>query len=302
MKKIINNYYNLYPDKIYKKEKNITYFFINNNKFNLVEIDRKKEDIEEQIKISNTLYYKNIKVNTFIKNKKNNFITTINNKNYILLKINEYEETEVQLRDIINFDKSIVQKSGNMKENMINNWKLRVDLIEKQVIEYNKEFPIIKKSINYFLGLAENAISYANNIKNEKNEKIVLSHTRLRKKINVQTIYNPLLFIMDYNSRDVSSYLKMNYVNETNILDELEEAIFNKEFTAFEINILYSRMLYPDYYFDEIEEIIYHRKNEGKIRTIIRNIKKYEKMLIELHIMLKKYINIEPVEWMDDKK
>ena len=32
MKKIINNYYNLYPDKIYKKEKNITYFFINNNK------------------------------------------------------------------------------------------------------------------------------------------------------------------------------------------------------------------------------------------------------------------------------
>ncbi|MBQ4263445.1 MAG: hypothetical protein IJB83_04270 [Bacilli bacterium] len=302
MKKIINNYYNLYPDKIYKKEKNITYFFINNNKFNLVEIDRKKEDIEEQIKISNTLYYKNIKVNTFIKNKKNNFITTINNKNYILLKINEYEETEVQLRDIINFDKSIVQKSGNMRENMINNWKLRVDLIEKQVIEYNKEFPIIKKSINYFLGLAENAISYANNIKNEKNEKIVLSHTRLRKKLNVQTIYNPLLFIMDYNSRDVSSYLKMNYVNETNILDELEEAIFNKEFTAFEINILYSRMLYPDYYFDEIEEIIYHRKNEEKIRKIIRNIKKYEKMLIELHIMLKKYINIEPVEWMDDKK
>lgn len=302
MKKIINNYYNLYPDKIYKKEKNITYFFINNNKFNLVEIDRKKEDIEEQIKISNTLYYKNIKVNTFIKNKKNNFITTINNKNYILLKINEYEETEVQLRDIINFDKSIVQKSGNMRENMINNWKLRVDLIEKQVIEYNKEFPIIKKSINYFLGLAENAISYANNIKNEKNEKIVLSHTRLRKKLNVQTIYNPLLFIMDYNSRDVSSYLKMNYVNETNVLDELEEAIFNKEFTAFEINILYSRMLYPDYYFDEIEEIIYHRKNEEKIRTIIRNIKKYEKMLIELHIMLKKYINIEPVEWMDDKK
>lgn len=302
MKKIINNYYNLYPDKIYKKEKNITYFFINNNKFNLVEIDRKKEDIEEQIKISNTLYYKNIKVNTFIKNKKNNFITTINNKNYILLKINEYEETEVQLRDIINFDKSIVQKSGNMRENMINNWKLRVDLIEKQVIEYNKEFPIIKKSINYFLGLAENAISYANNIKNEKNEKIVLSHTRLRKKLNVQTIYNPLLFIMDYNSRDVSSYLKMNYVNGTNILDELEEAIFNKEFTAFEINILYSRMLYPDYYFDEIEEIIYHRKNEEKIRTIIRNIKKYEKMLIELHIMLKKYINIEPVEWMDDKK
>lgn len=302
MKKIINNYYNLYPDKIYKKEKNITYFFINNNKFNLVEIDRKKEDIEEQIKISNTLYYKNIKVNTFIKNKKNNFITTINNKNYILLKINEYEETEVQLRDIINFDKSIVQKSGNMRENMINNWKLRVDLIEKQVIEYNKEFPIIKKSINYFLGLAENAISYANNIKNEKNEKIVLSHTRLRKKLNVQTIYNPLLFIMDYNSRDVSSYLKMNYVNETNILDELEEAIFNKEFTAFEINILYSRMLYPDYYFDEIEEIIYHRKNEEKIRKIIRNIKKYEEMLIELHIMLKKYINIEPVEWMDDKK
>lgn len=302
MKKIINNYYNLYPDKIYKKEKNITYFFINNNKFNLVEIDRKKEDIEEQIKISNTLYYKNIKVNTFIKNKKNNFITTINNKNYILLKINEYEETEVQLRDIINFDKSIVQKSGNMRENMINNWKLRVDLIEKQVIEYNKEFPIIKKSINYFLGLAENAISYANNIKNEKNEKIVLSHTRLRKKLNVQTIYNPLLFIMDYNSRDVSSYLKMNYVNETNILDELEEAIFNKEFTAFEINILYSRMLYPDYYFDEIEEIIYHRKNEEKIRKIIRNIKKYEKMLIELHIMLKKYINIEPVEWVDDKK
>ena len=274
MKKIINNYYNLYPDKIYKKEKNITYFFINNNKFNLVEIDRKKEDIEEQIKISNTLYYKNIKVNTFIKNKKNNFITTINNKNYILLKINEYEETEVQLRDIINFDKSIVQKSGNMRENMINNWKLRVDLIEKQVIEYNKEFPIIKKSINYFLGLAENAISYANNIKNEKNEKIVLSHTRLRKKLNIQTIYNPLLFIMDYNSRDVSSYLKMNYVNETNILDELEEAIFNKEFTAFEINILYSRMLYPDYYFDEIEEIIYHRKNEEKIRKIIRNIKK----------------------------
>lgn len=302
MKKIINNYYNLYPDKIYKKEKNITYFFINNNKFNLVEIDRKKEDIEEQIKISNTLYYKNIKVNTFIKNKKNNFITTINNKNYILLKINEYEETEVQLRDIINFDKSIVQKSGNMRENMINNWKLRVDLIEKQVIEYNKEFPIIKKSINYFLGLAENAISYANNIKNEKNEKVVLSHTRLRKKLNIQTIYNPLLFIMDYNSRDVSSYLKMNYVNETNILDELEEAIFNKEFTAFEINILYSRMLYPDYYFDEIEEIIYHRKNEEKIRKIIRNIKKYEKMLIELHIMLKKYINIEPVEWMDDKK
>ena len=49
MKKIINNYYNLYPDKIYKKEKNITYFFINNNKFNLVEIDRKKYEFTDDI-------------------------------------------------------------------------------------------------------------------------------------------------------------------------------------------------------------------------------------------------------------
>lgn len=298
MKPYINKFYNLYPLNVYKKN-NEYYFFIKNSKFYMKEYTRKEEEIDLLLKISNKLYQNGIKVNTFITNKEGNILTNINKKKYVLLKVNTIECEELCLEDIVIFSELIKIENKNNELNIAISWKKRIDILEKQVIEYNKEYPIILQSFNYYIGLAENAISYLEFLKDKIiNEKLVLSHEKIYADTTIKEIYDPLLFIFDYKSRDISNYIKNKFQKHENVIDELEELVYKKRIDENECIIIIARMLYPDYYFDVIEKMISLKEEDIKIMDIIKKIKDYEKLLEDIFNVLNKYYNIPKINWL----
>lgn len=302
MKSCINIFYNLYPQNIYKKN-NEFYFFIKDRKFYLKEYTRKEDEIDLLLEISNKLYKKGVNVNTFIMNKDGKVLTEINKKKYVLLKVNSIECENVSVEDILLFSENIKIENNNYELNISEKWKNRIDLLEKQVIEYNKEHQIILKSFNYYVGLAENAISYLEILKDKAvNEKLFLSHSRIDSDITLKDLYNPMLFIFDFKSRDISLYIKNKFFNYENIIDEIEKLINNKKINENECIILVARMLYPDYYFDEIERIISLEERTINIKKIIKRIKDYEKFLEEFLNVLNKYFIIPKIKWIANIK
>ena len=159
MKDILYSNYDIRVDEIYIKN-NKHFFFINNNKIYIYECRKDEiEKINKLIIITNELY-KNIKVNTFIKNKNNTFFTKYNENFIVLVKVNNIEN---------DFDKNDIYKFWNINTNLdnyniIDEWTKEVDDLENKMIEYNKEFQLIQESINYFIGMAENAIELLNDI------------------------------------------------------------------------------------------------------------------------------------------
>lgn len=298
MKLYINKFYNLYPSKVYKKN-NEFYFFIKDIKFYLKEYTRKEEEINMLLKISNELYGKGIKVNTFVLNKDKKIFTEIKKKKYVLLRVNVIECEKVSLEDMVSFSERIILDNNRNEAYISERWKQRIDLLEKQVIEYNNEYPLLLKSFNYYVGLAENAISYIGMLKDRNvNEKLVLSHSRMHTSMTLKEIYDPTLFMFDFKSRDIASYIKNGFFKNDNMIDELENLIYNKKVSENECIIIIARMLYPDYYFDAIEKMIYLKGEEKEIIKIIKRNKDYEKLLEDIFNVLKRYFNIPEIKWL----
>lgn len=306
MKNFINYYYNLFPNKIFKSD-NEYYFFIHNIKFVLKEYNRDINLIDELVKVSNELYNLKVPINTFVINKDKKFISINNNINYVLFKINYYSQDVMNVNDIIRFNNylSIDNISNLLYVNTLALMKDRVDMFEKQMIEYNNEYNIIVNSFNYYVGLAENAICYAsdsirsNALDNSIN--YYISHSRLKNSLKSSSLYDPLTLVFDYKSRDLSHYIKINFFNGINVLDELENIIKSGIFNSLELKMLYSKLLYPDYYFDLVEDIILNEKKEKHLSKYINLTEKYENYLFDIYIIINKYVNIPQIDWLINK-
>ena len=182
---------------------------------------------------------------------------------------------------------------------IVNNWKKNIDIVETQIIEYKNEIPNILKSFNYYIGLAENAISYFEMIKEEiLDEKLMLSHDTIQNN-TIKYIYDPTFLIFEHVSKDIATYLKNKHFNYENCLNELEDMIIEKNINRRECIILIGYMLYPDYYFKELERTIYQKKETEYIKNIINGTKRYEKMLNELFYIINKYFEIPKVSWIN---
>ena len=55
-------------------------------------------------------------------------------------------------------------------------WSYKIDYIETQISENIKKYPIVLESINYFIGLTENAIELSQNVKSD----IYICHKRFK--------------------------------------------------------------------------------------------------------------------------
>lgn len=155
---------------------------------------------------------------TFTITTQNNFSVFYNEKNYVLIRINSDEREEVDLEDLIHFNNLIVSDKNNnlYTEDWVNLWSFKVDTIEQQMLEFNKEYPILRDSFNYYIGLAENAISYAKNaflsFPNEEQDKLYLSHKRINIPLTFGNLYNPLSFLFDYEVRILLNILKLSFL------------------------------------------------------------------------------------------
>ena len=103
MKNVIEYFYNLHFDEI---RKNKTEYFFKSNGENYVfkECNRNLEELQELYKLEKELYYKNIFLHQIILNNRQEFITIVENKEYIMLKIIISENRKININDLFIFN------------------------------------------------------------------------------------------------------------------------------------------------------------------------------------------------------
>lgn len=302
MKNLFEFYYNLY-DIEFKENNDIITFNYNFADYFFVPLNRPKEDLQLIYDISLELLSRNIPCHSLILNKDNNLITNYNNKEYILFKTNEKYSEEISLFNIDKEISKLILNDNNSKlyrNNWGKLWEEKVDYFEYQMSKLSKDKKIVLNSFSYYLGLAENAISYANESYKQfyNNEKLTLSHKRIFSPNYALNYYNPLSFIFDYISRDIGEYIKASYFNNDLSINEIEIYINKKNFSNFEANMLIARLLYPSYYFDIYEKIMNNNEDETKLLKIIEKADDYERFLNKIYHLLIKKNPLLKVDWI----
>ncbi len=302
MKETIKYYYNVYPDSLEEIENGV-YFYLNGYKYYFVKYDRNPVEIAFLVQISNELFKRNILVDTFIKTKDNNFFVNVNEKVYVLLRVNSIENDVYDLKDIIDFNNKIVTDK-QIHMGWANLWMKRVDDLENEISEYNTEYPLIRESFDYYVGLAENAISYFNDILIEEDiraVKINLNHKKILNPTCSGLINNPLTFTFDYEVRDIAEYIKTSFFEGEFYLEDIYE-VLKRNFSRASLRMLYARLLYPNYYFNALERVFVLDEEEKIINKYVEKINEYEKFLDEVYKIINKKVSIPPVQWLNSKK
>lgn len=308
MKEIINYYYNLDLLEI-NEYKNYASFNYDGDDFYFVFFNRGKDELDDLINIINELRLKGINVHTFILNRFNSYLTKVGDNNYILLKINCNKNEILSFFDLIN-NLSLLKLNNTNSKLYRNNWgelwSKKIDYFEYQIKELGKEKQIILNSFSYYIGLAENAISYVNKINNvigiSEDDNISLSHRRIFFPNTYLNYLNPLSFVFDLEVRDVAESLKVGFFNDEDSLLDLKTYLKTKKLSKYSYHMLYARLLYPSYYFDIYENVMNNNENEDKLLAIINKVNLYEKFLKQSYNEISLYTNLERVDWIIKKE
>ena len=293
MKNGLLYYYSLNVQSL-TQENSKFYFNVDFDDYMLININYDEKDILHIYEL-----LKNIQKNKYhqiIVNNQNQIITNIDNNKYVLLKYTNKNET-IFLNDIINNNIYLDVKKYKIidRTNWADLWSKKIDYFEYQIQQFDNKYPLIKESIQYYIGLTENAIQYSSMI-NDKY--ITLSHKRISDNINYIDFYNPLNLIIDYKIRDTAEYFKSKFINSYLSLEEviyyIDNILKDEQLITF-----YTRMLYPSFYFDLYESIIEGKTKEKELLIVIRKTNDYEKFLKNLYKHISMKINIIIPEWLN---
>lgn len=263
------------------------YFFYNNNLFELKEYKRSQEEIKGLVILNNYMLINNIKINRIILNINNEPLSFYNNKYYVLLKIdyrNVYNNCYNSYRS-----PNIKELDSLKRNNWSLLWSVKVDYIEYQVSHLIHKYPILYKTVNYYIGLSENAIMAFNML--NVHEELYISHRRLN------DVFDPTELVIDYKVRDISEYIKNTFFYKEDSYDEIINYIRTLRLEKMDYMLLYIRLLFPSYYFDMYYEILNGRPEED-ILLITSKALLYEKMLKDIYNIFKTYVNIINISWL----
>ena len=182
------------------------------------------------------------------------------------------------------------------RSNWYDLWVKKIDYIEYQVSQFGKNAPNIRFSINYYIGMAETAISLVSNIKNYNY--LTISHKRINFKDKYSGMYNPLNFILDIRVRDVSEYYKEKFFHDNVLISELITNIADYKMNSMEALLFFARLLFPTYYFDCYQEVLFGGIDEKEIVRYINKAEEYQLFLKEVYLFLRQYYDIPDIEWI----
>lgn len=298
MKNAIKYYYNLNSDNIHQY-KNEYKFKINNKEYILYSHPYTLEEIEEKYQLQ--IYIKSLGIycHKIIKNIQNELTTLINNKRYVLIEI-QNENRIINGNDIslfLNIQVNPDYFKNINRINWYNLWKNKIDYIEYQISQFGKKYPIIRQSIDYYIGIAENCISLLSNIKT-KSTLISCMHNRITPKTTTTDFYNPINFIIDKRVRDIGEYLTNKLYEETDITITINNILTYIYFSNDEIFLLFIRILYPSNYFDICETIIETNTDQDRLMKLLNKIEIYENNIKQIYKYIKKMIAIPEIEWL----
>lgn len=278
------------------KKINDNYYFKSQNSNYVVYLyDR---NIDEALEI----YYLNLELlnnglNGYIivLTKNNEVLFMYSNKYYVLMRIPNIKNRTITFSDILLFRYIPNIKIKLLdKSNWSYNWSGKIDFIEYQFEQIKNKYPLIEKSIHYFIGIWENGISYMNENYRYDKEKVVC-HKRITTDMDILQFLNPINFVIDYLERDIGDYLKSFAFSKNYSIKSIE--FFLKRFDRSSIILIISRLLFPSYYFDIYEDIVLDKVKEDNIEEIL---KKKNNVLKIINIIFDKYsnYNITSIFWI----
>ena len=233
-------------------------------------------------------------ISEIIINKDNNYISSYNGINYVLIRIYANVKKSISLEEIDYLANMLYSEKLNI--NWGNLWSKKIDYLEDLINENGKKYPIIVDSFNYFVGMAENAINIFNS-----NYKYVISHKSIRFNDSVEVLYNPLNIIFDYRARDIAEYIKNAFfLNNKNIFNELNNYMVNNNLSLIDVELIVSRVMYPSFYFGMYEDILIYGKSEKIILEITDKLSLYEKYLAHIINFFKNWYDIPEIKWLNN--
>ena len=294
MKNMISYYYNINPTSIHHNA-NTYKFVINDDRYIFIKTDLPLERIDGCYRISILLRKHNIYSHMIVLNIENTPFTIINNNCYVLLKV-MIDDYLLILEDIINFNDRCKKLKMNKKIEWYDLWTKKIDYIEYQINQFGKKYPLVRESIDYFIGLSEMAISLLNYIDFSK-VNISVQHKRISNGYTSDDYYNPLNFVIDSITRDSAEYFKANMFINRNIFDDIKYYIDYSDMNEEDLKLFFVRMLFPTYYFDMYEKVLNGTFDEKRIMKIISNIDQYQDILVDIYYYIKQYVELPNIDW-----
>ncbi len=233
-----------------------------------------------------------------ISNIKNELITNVNGKNYILIRIDSDDKdlyTKIEKANVVYLPHNMIVNI--IKSNWSELWSKKIDYIEYQLnsIDVN---PLILNSIWYYIGMAENAITYINDTMTAgSNHNLYISH----KRIKPYNFNNPQNLIVDYRSRDISEYLKYLFVENKYDYVDIKDKLNRLNLDEFLCRLIYGRMFFVTFYFDLFDTItnnIDNKESLTKLKNIISRSDEYEDYINSIYNILYQIKKIPKVDWV----
>lgn len=222
-------------------------------------------------------------------NKNKKIFTEYNNRLYVLIEKKNIEH-EFPIQRLLNNNIKYLLDRTNW--NIL--WSRKVDYIEYQSLHIKGKYEFIDESIDYYLGMAETAINYFKYNINDNQKELSISRRRMIKK----EYYNPLNIIVDYSIRDIAEYLKEIFWTKAYNNNKIKN-VLNKIKNINECKLLYARLLFPNYYFDQYEKIINNICTQEELKQYINRVDEYEKYLSTIFYILKNnYKNLIEINWL----
>lgn len=298
MKNAINYYYNLYPINIYQNDR-LYKFTVENADYYLVPYNYDLKQLSISYELSKVLKQYNIYCHQIMQNIKKELSTNINDKQYVLLKTATYTDEKINFKNLMYYPlvtSSLHLESVNHPKNWRELWMEKVDYFEYQVSNFKKKFPLIRETSSYYIGLAENGIQML--LETTNSYDYCISHYRIKNNYTLFDLYNPLEFIVDSKIRDIAEYCKEQFFYKDVLIDDVIYYIDNNILDRNQSILFFSRLLYPSYYFDLCDDIIYNNINENSLSSIITKSGKYEQFLSKINHYLYTRYQIPEIEWL----
>lgn len=303
MKNILAYYYSLHPDEISHRDNKYFFEYLNSNYvFQL--FDRPLTDVEPLYKINKKMIEQNILVHEIIINNENKILTYVNNVPYVLMEIYINKDAGITLPEICHINNNSINiecDSAIARYDWVGLWEAKNDYFEAQINEIGKRYPNLCNYANYYIGLAENAITYVRNAMTLKDEaNFSICHKRIKQEDDLFSLYNPITLICDYRIRDICEYIKTMFFNGQDAYSLVIEYFENNYLSYKESLLFYGRLLYPSYFFDLHDDIVNNNLEENMIENVIVKSELYEKFLFDVYVFLTQLYNqyVPRIDWI----
>lgn len=262
MKSMLMYFYNLKNPFITKTADGI-YVKENKKLFIFKKTENNNEEIFNFINKDKTFY-------KVVKNKNKNYITTYKDDSYVLFEV--CNSIALTAEEIFS---SGVQVTEELDNDWADKWIIKLEQIDRATMSVKNEF--IYGSRDYYIGMGENAINFLiyNKDKVSNSKKYIC-----RKRIDKKIIRFPTNAIVDNKERNLGETIKYLFFQEDKTVEEIISFAKKNILKTHNKYLIFSRLLFPTYFFDVIDEFFKDNESvEEKIKKILNKSDDYELLL-----------------------